>query len=1477
MNKMNFSIHLILLMLVLLFGNFLPFGNNTFAQEEEKREWFFRDRSLPYDSIPPDAYTNAVEQQWQMRQTEGYILSQPLSWTSIGPTPVNPGQYSRSGRVVRVKYDPTDENVVYICGHNGGVWKSTNAQDPPSQVVFNPITDGLKTQSSGDIAIDPQRHNTIYYGTGGNVFCFPHFNYYGIGVYKSTDGGNSWSGPYTSGLPALIFTCTIAVNPSTGDVYLADGGGTDPYGILGSGLYKSTDGGVNWSKVVPNNSTFNPCYDVAFSNNGQNVYVTASGQYWRSTDYGVSFSQQDPSTTGFTPVTRTQISVSQANDNYVYALTRGNTNMFVYTSADGGNTFPTVRDLGSNYDCMSLDFMFVQASPLNSALAFVGYGTATTAGLWRTSNAGQNFSSISAQGADHNNFAYNPSNSNQGIICCDFGIWISNDIQSNVNWSGLNNTLSLTENYRIASNPFDPQDMVIGVEDAGFFKYQSGTAWYETISGCDGTNVIHSRASGSSVYIASKGACNYIYSSTDAGISWNYPQLTWSYWDGSLDWIGGIAEKPDALGTFYHPRRNANNHQYIDISVTTNNGANWGQNTGNISQINTQDQYGSRSPQWISICEANPQVIYVSTKWWLNSPPPLSQVFMTSDGGNNWINRHITDNGIPNRVVTSVVADPIHDNVVYLTLSGFGSSHVFKSTNRGINWHDISNPSIPPTSGFVPNLPANYLIVRTISPTQNQLIIGTDAGVYSTLEPDPLHVNGFYWQEVAQGLPNTICLGLDYNLWSNKLRAALFGRGVWEVQFPGPVYVNGSQTLGSTAQGLNISDDIVVDSGATLNIPSGCTIKMPADKKIIIEDGGMINITSSETVTFTSQSGSWGGIEIQGSGGANLKNISFANTTTPITINECVTEDVSNIVIDSCSLSGPISITSRNNVEIKNCSWSNFSNSCIISSGSNNLSIHDNNIAPSQAQNTSAIDISYGEPVTIVNNTISGFNPCLNISNASSASIENNILSNSPQNYATYGISLTYGYSNVLNGNSIIGFETGVKLYNSSPTMYDNTIDNSDNSVYPVAVLNEYNSYPRLRPTVRSGEYIWDAGKNHLFVEENPNNQSTSFYLNHLSLPDVNYGYNDIKATQYYIRYDGSMGLDPIAWNAECNYWLESPPQYKAAGNFDIIWDQYDCELPGGASYSNVNISEVIDPEAEPLQPIIVNRGNGLYDTIKVTSGNPSLTADKQLYFQGFEKELLADYSSAITKYQQVIQNYRDSLTAINSLKRILNCTDKLKSAGLADTSAYSALSSYYYQLASANPQDTSFSNVSEELAIKCKIRLKHYTQAISEYENVISNTTDTLKILGCEINIIEAYMLLSSNEGDANSSFTGKLQNLKPLSIKDGFRMIRERMIGKTSNQNQKIVPKQFSLSQNYPNPFNPLTKINYSLPQGTKVSIKIYDILGKLVKELVNEYKEAGTYTVTFDGSNFASGVYFYKIEAGKFIQTKKMVLIK
>lgn len=89
--------------------------------------------------------------------------------------------------------------------------------------------------------------------------------------------------------------------------------------------------------------------------------------------------------------------------------------------------------------------------------------------------------------------------------------------------------------------------------------------------------------------------------------------------------------------------------------------------------------------------------------------------------------------------------------------------------------------------------------------------------------------------------------------------------------------------------------------------------------------------------------------------------------------------------------------------------------------------------------------------------------------------------------------------------------------------------------------------------------------------------------------------------------------------------------------------------------------------------------------------------------------------------------------------------------------------------------------------------------------------------------------------------------------------------------------VPKKFSLSQNYPNPFNPATKINFELPQPSNVKLSIYDVTGKLASELVNEQRAAGYYTVEFNGSNLASGMYFYRIQAGEFSAVKKMVLVK
>ena len=95
--------------------------------------------------------------------------------------------------------------------------------------------------------------------------------------------------------------------------------------------------------------------------------------------------------------------------------------------------------------------------------------------------------------------------------------------------------------------------------------------------------------------------------------------------------------------------------------------------------------------------------------------------------------------------------------------------------------------------------------------------------------------------------------------------------------------------------------------------------------------------------------------------------------------------------------------------------------------------------------------------------------------------------------------------------------------------------------------------------------------------------------------------------------------------------------------------------------------------------------------------------------------------------------------------------------------------------------------------------------------------------------------------------------------------------------NYGSGLVPTEFTLHQNYPNPFNPTTEIKFNLPSATDVNLEIYNIIGGKVATLVDSYLEAGEHTVTWDGRDAASGVYLYRLEAGEFVATKKMVLLK
>ena len=105
-------------------------------------------------------------------------------------------------------------------------------------------------------------------------------------------------------------------------------------------------------------------------------------------------------------------------------------------------------------------------------------------------------------------------------------------------------------------------------------------------------------------------------------------------------------------------------------------------------------------------------------------------------------------------------------------------------------------------------------------------------------------------------------------------------------------------------------------------------------------------------------------------------------------------------------------------------------------------------------------------------------------------------------------------------------------------------------------------------------------------------------------------------------------------------------------------------------------------------------------------------------------------------------------------------------------------------------------------------------------------------------------------------------------------FRLAENTAVVKDSHQEQ---PPSFLVLQNYPNPFNPTTTIRYGLPTRSQVMLTVYNTLGQAVEALVNENQEAGYHEVRFDGSGLASGVYFYRIQAGTFVQSKKLVLLR
>jgi len=179
---------------------------------------------------------------------------------------------------------------------------------------------------------------------------------------------------------------------------------------------------------------------------------------------------------------------------------------------------------------------------------------------------------------------------------------------------------------------------------------------------------------------------------------------------------------------------------------------------------------------------------------------------------------------------------------------------------------------------------------------------------------------------------------------------------------------------------------------------------------------------------------------------------------------------------------------------------------------------------------------------------------------------------------------------------------------------------------------------------------------------------------------------------------------------------------------------------------------------------------------------------------------------------------------------------------------------------------------------------LTHISSLIPQTGQSFSSGLVEGMLLGTE----DLGVFLFSDEGDSLGSRNEGLTNLniKTLTLDDngyvyagtGNGIWRRPLIELvTSVANEPTQPTEYFLSQNYPNPFNPATKINYALPSAAMVELKVYNVLGQLITTLVNEENPAGVYEVDFNATDLPSGVYIYKIQAGDFVQSRKMLLLK